>query len=159
MQLKNELDQAMPGVEVHAEHFPPGPFKTALSYAVTGCQMLLMVGAFGGQQAIEAVSGTPAADVLVAVQENKMSYMGGAWFMGNIVSTSILKTGAFEVQLRSQDGSPHDAVTVWSGIERGGRTPNTMQEIQDILNALRSTMREAQSSPALDAKAEDEPAL
>lgn len=158
MQLKNELNRAIPGVEVHAEHFPPGAFKMALSYAVTGLQMVLMVGAFGGQQAVEAVGGTPLADVLVAVQENKMSYLGGAWFIGNIVSTSILKTGAFEVQLRSQDGSPHDAVTVWSGIERGGRTPNTMQEMHDILDALRSTMREARSTAALD-KGEPEPEL
>ena len=148
----------MPGVEVHAEHYPPGAFKTALSYAVTGCQMILMVGAFGGQPALEVVQGTPLSDLLSAVQENKMGYLGGAWFVGNIISTSILKTGAFEVQLRSEDGSPRDAVTVWSGIERGGRTPNTMQEFKDILDALRSTMREAKTrAPELDGGLSGEP--
>ena len=40
-QLKKELNHVLPGVEVDAEHFPPGAVKTALSYAVTGCRMVL----------------------------------------------------------------------------------------------------------------------
>lgn len=129
--------------------------KTALAHTVTGFQMLLMVGAFGGQQVAEAVRGTPFAPAHAALQDNKMGYLGGAWFVGNIVSTSILKTGAFEVQLRSEDGSPHDAVTVWSGIERGGRTPNTMQEMYDILHGLKRTMKEAaEPIPSLEGGSE-----
>ena len=72
-----------------------------------------------------------------------MQFVGISWFLGSSVSASVLKTGAFEVQVRSRDGGgAGEAATVWSGIAHGGRPPQTIQEMHDILEALRTAVHD-----------------
>jgi len=58
----------------------------------------------------------------------------------------MLKTGAFEVQVRSLDGPPSESATVWSGIAHGGRPPATVQEMQEILTALQEAVDEGRAA-------------
>jgi hypothetical protein len=82
----------------------------------------------------DSLDGTPLQEPLQWSQANKMAGGGIAWFFGSSFSASLLKTGAFEVTVRADD----DSITVWSGIARGGRPPQTMNEMNDIIDALRS---------------------
>jgi len=126
----------MPGVEVAAQHYPPGALKQAFSGLVTLAQWSVILASFSGESVAAAVAGTPLLDAVKYCQENKMMAGGGAWFVGSSVSASLLKTGAFEVTV--QGGEGEEPVTVWSGKARGGRPPKTHAELQDIVDALRA---------------------
>ena len=128
------LSSNLPGVRVTAEHYPPSYGATVASSFITAAQWAVILGAFGGASLAEMAAGTPLAAPLAYVQENRMSSVGMAWFMGGSLSASMLKTGAFEVQVRGGGEAPY---TVWSGIKRGGRPPATMQEMHEIIQALR----------------------
>ena len=114
------LQTTMPGVKIHAEHYPPGTMNRMFSTLVSAAQYGVIFGAMLGQTASDAVAGTPLATPLAYVQQNKLQACGFAWFMGSSLSTSMLKTGAFEVQIRDGVDEP---ITVWSGLKRGGRPP------------------------------------
>ena len=128
------LDRTLPGVPISAEHYPPSLAASAVSGVLTLVQWTTLFGAFGGQAARSFVEGTPLSELVVTIQENRLAAAGGAWFLLSSLSASMLKTGAFEVEVRDE----HGAVTVWSGIKRGGRPPATMQEMHAILDALRA---------------------
>ena len=134
MQLREQLERTMPGVKVSAEHYPPSSFATTLSGVITATQWAVIFCAFAGQTAEQMAVGTPFSPAVRAIQENRLSFAGGAWFVGSSLSASMLKTGAFEVTIRDAEGSD---TTVWSGIKRGGRPPATMNEMQAIIDSLR----------------------
>lgn len=138
------LEKALPGVSISAEHYPPSMVGRLASSVVTMAQWAVILCAFGGQTASGFAAGTPAAALVHGIQENKLAAAGGAWFVGSSLSASVLKTGAFEVQIR---GAGED-FTVWSGMARGGRPPNTMQEMHGIVDALR-TAGVGQTAPDL----------
>ena len=106
-----------------------------LASGVTLVQYAIMAAALGGDYAVNMVVGTPLADYVTSIQSNKFGSLGGAWFVGSSLGASLQKTGAFEVQIRD---SADEAVTVWSGIARGGRPPATQEEMVDIIDALRA---------------------
>lgn len=145
MQLRNELSRELPGVEISAEHYPPGATQQMLSSLISVAQWAVIIGALSGQSGIDAVSGTPLAAPLAHVQENKMAMVGISWFMGSSISASLLKTGAFEVQVRSTEDSGKERATLWSGIEHGGRPPMTVQEMFEIRDTLLSTLKRGES--------------
>jgi len=140
VQIRNELAASLPGVEVAALHYPPPLHKRVLSSLVTVVQYSVIGGAMAGTSISGALAGTPfaaaVAGPLATLQENKLPAIGGAWFVGSSVASSLLKTGAFEVELRDDADT---SKVVWSGIARGGRPPMTQQEMYDILHALRSS--------------------
>ena len=143
MQLRDQLSRSLPGIEIHAESFPPTAMQQATASCISMVQWAVVLGAFGGQVARDAVAGSAFAEPLQSIQENKMQFVGMSWFLGSSISASVLKTGAFEVQVRSRDGGgPGEAATVWSGIAHGGRPPASVQEMHDILDALRSAVND-----------------
>lgn len=135
MQLKEVLQRSMPGVRVDAAHYPPGGAKQGLSSLVTIVQWSVILATMGGEMAVNAVAGTPLQPTVLSMQANKMAAAGGAWFLGSSVSASLLKTGAFEVTVTG-DGDRGEAVTVWSGRARGGRPPQTQEELDEIGETL-----------------------
>jgi len=127
----------MPGVRVDAAHYPPDGTSRALSSLVSVVQWSVILATMGGEMAVNAVAGTPLQPTVQSMQANKMAAAGGAWFFGSSVSASLLKTGAFEVTVTG-DGEHSEAITVWSGRARGGRPPQTHEELDDIVEALRA---------------------
>jgi hypothetical protein len=104
------------------------------SSVVSVAQWSVVLCALGGQSALQFAAGTPLVPLIANIQENKMASAGGAWFVGSSLAASMVKTGAFEVVVRDDEGP----ITVWSGIQRGGRPPNSMQEMSSIVEALRT---------------------
>ena len=136
MQLKEALERSLPGVSIQAMHYPPSLLKQSLSSLVTVAQWAVIIAAMGGSYVSDAVTDTPFQEAVDGLQQNKLPACGMAWFLGGSLSRSMLKYGAFDVELRDDD----DAVrTVWSGIERGGRPPMSQEEMMDILHAVKAS--------------------
>ena len=55
--------------------------------------------------------GVPVPEWYTGLQENKMMAMVGVFFMGNMVESSLLSSGAFEVSVNGE--------MVWSKMETG----------------------------------------
>ena len=134
MQLRDMLQRTLPEIKITPVQHPPSFLASTLSKLVTVAQFATIFGALGGDAAMQAVAGTVLHEPLLAIQQNKLPAAAGAWFVGSSISASIVKTGAFEVQIHDDVGEP---VTVWSGIKHGGRPPASMSEMQDILQSLR----------------------
>ena len=129
----------MPGVPISAVHAAPPLHKQVLSSLVTVAQIAVIGGALGGEAIVPSLRGTAAGGLvapLEALQQNKMAACGAAWFIGSAFSASLLKTGAFEVEVHGPEGDSAEAKTVWSGIARGGRPPMSQSEMHDIMHAL-----------------------
>ena len=134
------LGQSLPGVRVSAEHYPPSTAAMAASAFVSGVRWLVLLAAIGGDKAVEVAAGleiTPLTEFVQVVQQNKMAFGGGAWFLGSSLSQSLLKSGAFEVLIRGGGGEEEGDINVWSGLKRGGRPPQTYDEMNAIIDSLK----------------------
>mmetsp|Transcript_33827 Transcript_33827/g.55852 ORF Transcript_33827/g.55852 Transcript_33827/m.55852 type:complete len:141 (+) Transcript_33827:296-718(+) len=100
------------------EVYPPSIGLSLLSRAVTALQFAVIGTAMGGEAVIKY---TPVPrDFVDKIQSNKWAAVAGAWFIGSSFSSSLLKTGAFEVRL--------DGTLVWSGLAKG-HPPNNPAEV------------------------------
>lgn len=124
MQLGRALKQAYPHVEYRGEDHPPAPLQLFLSRAVTAAQWMVFAAAVFGES-LEAPLGLRAG-ALKPLVEQKMPVALGSFFVGSTLSSSLVKSSAFEVTLNGQ--------LVWSGLEQG-RPP---QNIGEVLSALES---------------------
>lgn len=129
----------MPGVPVSAVHAAPPFHKQVLSSLVTVAQFAVIGAALGGSSVSAALAGTGAQGLIESLQENKMAACAGAWFMGSAFAASLLKTGAFEVEVHGAEGDGAKPKTIWSGIARGGRPPMSQQEMLDIMHGLKES--------------------
>eukprot|EP00386_Alphamonas_edax_P003756 GDKI01011344.1.p2 GENE.GDKI01011344.1~~GDKI01011344.1.p2 ORF type:complete len:108 (+),score=28.56 GDKI01011344.1:465-788(+) len=67
-----------------------------LSSVVQVLQMGLLVCVFAGKWVCESM-GVPAPEFINTMNENKMSYAFGIWFLGNIIMSQCMSTKAFEI--------------------------------------------------------------
>ena len=86
------LHQTMPNVQVVPEHYPPSMMAQGLSTLVSVAQWAVILGAFGGATATDYVAGTPLASLVATIQENKMPYVGGAWFFAHLRDISTARS-------------------------------------------------------------------
>lgn len=68
-----------------------------LSRVLSFVQMAVIVAALAGEHLAPMLNLPVAPDTIEWIKRNRMGLVLGAWFVGNIVSNSLLGTGAFEV--------------------------------------------------------------
>lgn len=120
MQVKQAVEQRFPGMEVQGGAYPVAPMKVCrlnLLCAAALCTMLMLqvcdvqaalgkammilqfslIGlvVFGDQ--LFAALGMQAPGFYGDIREKKLIFGMGAWFLGNMVQSSLNSTGAFEI--------------------------------------------------------------
>mmetsp|Transcript_10882 Transcript_10882/g.19933 ORF Transcript_10882/g.19933 Transcript_10882/m.19933 type:complete len:123 (+) Transcript_10882:262-630(+) len=120
-------------MEVVGIPFDPGMLKLAMSRTVSVAQMVLILLLICGQQ-VYSFLGLPPPAFHGTLEAYKWQVGPGAWFVGNIVSSTLLNTGAFEIFYHERE--------VFSKMKQG-RMP-TKREILDTLSKLESDLDEEQ---------------
>lgn len=109
-----------PFVEVYGSEYPMGPTKQAISKALTfvqyGAMALLLFG-----QGIPQVAANP---LYLRLQQNKMMFLIGGYFLFNTLQKTLSQSGAFEVYVEDK--------LVFSKLSEG-RIP----EINELLNRVK----------------------
>lgn len=130
MQVKQLLEQAFPGMRVVGSNYPLSVAQQLASQAVGALQM----GGFGlvffGEKLFEAAGLAAPPGWYGQVAQNKPTAALGVWLVGNMVSSSVGSTGAFEVYF--------DGRLVFSKLAtKRMPTPQDFQVLaQDIADAL-----------------------
>ena len=98
MQVRNALQQHVPGLEVLGSNYPPPPMSLLVARLIGGAQFLVIGTALAGEKLF-----SPAPAWAEVILRNKMNACAAAWFFGNMVHQNLMATGAFEVR-----GRPHN---------------------------------------------------
>jgi len=96
MQVKQALEQRFPGIEVQGGAYPVAPAKAALGKAMMILQFTLIGFVVFGDQLFAAL-GMQAPGFYADIRDKKLVFGMGAWFLGNMVQSSLNSTGAFEI--------------------------------------------------------------
>lgn len=133
MQVNQLIRQHFPGTEVVGSNYPPYALNVALSKVVSFATMGAVATAIFGDKIFEML-GMPTPELAAQMQQNKMGSCMGAWFLGNILHTNLLNTGAFEIY--------YDGKLVFSKLKEN-RLPN----IPEILQGIEGHIKNASVEP------------
>lgn len=96
MQLKQAVEGSFPGIEVHGGNYPVSATKARLAQLVTIVKFSIIgIMMFGDK--LFPMLGMQPPDMYEQVQDKKFAVGMAAWFFGNMASSSLSNTGAFEV--------------------------------------------------------------
>lgn len=117
--------RALETLEVRGAEYPPPEEKVRYAQLVFYIQMLLFGIVFFSEQLLDAtkVPAPVVSQILGAMKENKFAVFMFVWLAGNLVQTSLISTGAFEIQKGNK--------LIWSSLEQK-RLPN----MNDIVEAF-----------------------
>jgi len=110
MAVRQNLLARHPGLKIEGDNFPATPLRRLISALVFYIKMPLILILVTGTKFFE-VSGIAVPEWYAGAQENKLMTIVGLFFIGNMVETSMLSSGAFEITV---NGEP-----VWSKMETG----------------------------------------
>lgn len=99
--------------------------KQFLASCVFYLQIALIAGLFLSESICESLKVPVPAPVIAAKQNMMMSFMG-IWLVGNMLQSSLVNTGAFEIH--------HGDQLIWSSLEEK-RLPN----MKDLIEAFGKT--------------------
>mmetsp|Transcript_24668 Transcript_24668/g.57277 ORF Transcript_24668/g.57277 Transcript_24668/m.57277 type:complete len:135 (-) Transcript_24668:104-508(-) len=117
--------RALETLEVRGAEYPPPPDKLWAAQAVFYLQIAVFVFIFCGESFFSAMKmATPT--IFTQVKENTFASFMLVWLVGNMVQSSLLSTGAFEIQ--------HGDQLIWSSLE-AKRLPN----MADLIQAFQKT--------------------
>mmetsp|Transcript_65280 Transcript_65280/g.147294 ORF Transcript_65280/g.147294 Transcript_65280/m.147294 type:complete len:135 (-) Transcript_65280:76-480(-) len=120
------VDQrALEQLEVRGAEYPPPPEKVMAAQAVFYLQMGLFGLVFFGDTVFNFMKLPPPA-IFATMKENMFASFMLIWLVGNMVSSSLLSTGAFEIH--------HGDQLIWSSLEEK-RLPN----MADIIKSFQKT--------------------
>lgn len=97
-------------MSVEGDNYPATPLKQFLAQTFFYTRMGLLLIMFTGTKAFD-VFGVPVPEWYTSIQENKIMAMVTIFFVGNMVESNLLSSGAFEVEVNGQK--------VWSKLETG----------------------------------------
>mmetsp|Transcript_75915 Transcript_75915/g.210739 ORF Transcript_75915/g.210739 Transcript_75915/m.210739 type:complete len:139 (-) Transcript_75915:374-790(-) len=121
--------RALENLEVRGAEYPPPPGKVRMAQFLFYLQLALFAAAFFGESALQSMQISPPEPVrnmLATMKENKFASFMFVWLAGNMVQSSLLSTGAFEIH--------HGDKLIWSSLEEK-RLPN----MGDLISAFRAT--------------------
>jgi len=110
MAVRQNLLARHPGLKIEGDNFPATPLRKLISSLVFYAKMALILILVTGTKFFE-VTGIAIPEWYAGVQENKLMTIVGLFFMGNMVESSMLSSGAFEITVNGNQ--------VWSKIETG----------------------------------------
>jgi len=108
--VKQNLQARHPGLSIEGDNFPATPLKQLLAKTLFYVRMGLLLIMLTGTKLFD-MFGVPVPEWYHSLQENKMMAMVGVFFMGNMVESNLLSSGAFEVSVNGD--------MVWSKLETG----------------------------------------
>mmetsp|Transcript_49636 Transcript_49636/g.141961 ORF Transcript_49636/g.141961 Transcript_49636/m.141961 type:complete len:139 (+) Transcript_49636:440-856(+) len=117
--------RALENLEVRGAEYPPPPDKVMMAQGIFYLQMALFGFVFFGETLCESI-GFPPPPICKAAKENMFASFMLIWLVGNMVQSSLLSTGAFEIH--------HGDELIWSSIEEK-RLPN----MADLIKAFQKT--------------------
>eukprot|EP01023_Acetabularia_acetabulum_P018144 TRINITY_DN19174_c0_g1_i1.p5 TRINITY_DN19174_c0_g1~~TRINITY_DN19174_c0_g1_i1.p5 ORF type:complete len:128 (-),score=17.43 TRINITY_DN19174_c0_g1_i1:1434-1817(-) len=106
--------------------YPIPPYKRALASLAQVTQMGAIGLTFFSEQLRQMAGLTDEMmpQWYFQVQQNKIGFAAGIWFVGNMVNNQLVSTGAFEIYYNGQ--------LVFSKLDEG-RLPNAMEVFEGIL--------------------------
>lgn len=108
------MHHTFPGLQITGANYPAPPLKAAAGQAVSALQMLLVALGLAGPLVLRLAGlERPPEWLARALQPSALI---GAYFVLNMVGTSLTQTGAFEVTL--------DGQLLYSALQSGGRVPS-----------------------------------
>lgn len=119
------LTEKYPGTEVHGENFPAAPWKKTLARIVQACVWAFIAVMLAGDRIFPALQ-IPPPQLYLDLQQNKLPYIFGAYFIGNTIVQNLSNTGAFEISYQGQ--------MVWSKLLEG-RMPSVEEIFQGLKDA------------------------
>lgn len=108
--VKQNLQARHPGLICEGDNFPATPLKQFVAKTLFYVRMGVLLIMLTGTKLFD-MFGVPVPEWYNGLQENKMMAMVGVFFMGNMVESSLLSSGAFEVSVNGE--------MVWSKMETG----------------------------------------
>lgn len=108
--VKQNLQARHPGLSIEGDNYPATPLKQMVAKLLFYIRMGVLLMMLTGTKLFD-VFGVPVPEWYHGLQENKMMAMVGIFFMGNMVESSLLSSGAFEVSVNGE--------MVWSKVETG----------------------------------------
>jgi len=108
--VKQNLVARHPGLSIEGDNFPATPLKQFIAKTLFYVRMGILLVMLTGNKVFE-VFGVPVPEWYAGIQENKMMAMVGVFFMGNMMESNLLSSGAFEVSVNEE--------VVWSKLETG----------------------------------------
>mmetsp|Transcript_23665 Transcript_23665/g.52103 ORF Transcript_23665/g.52103 Transcript_23665/m.52103 type:complete len:148 (-) Transcript_23665:340-783(-) len=112
MQVANLINsRALENLEVRGSDYPPPAEKLRMAQFVNYVQMAALATTFGGEFLFKTVLSMEIPDIVKSLSSNKVTSFMGVWFVGNVVASNLLSTGAFEIWKGKH--------LVWSTIKQG----------------------------------------
>lgn len=113
-------------VVVRGENYPVPPSKQFLASCFQYFQLFLFFSVFFGDHLSKLVLQGSVPAPLQALCDNKMASFMFIWLIGNMVASSFMQSGAFEIYYHNK--------TVWSSLANGNRMP----AYQDIMRGCKA---------------------
>eukprot|EP00746_Dinoflagellata_sp_MGD_P012083 gnl/MRDRNA2_/MRDRNA2_125595_c0_seq1.p1 gnl/MRDRNA2_/MRDRNA2_125595_c0~~gnl/MRDRNA2_/MRDRNA2_125595_c0_seq1.p1 ORF type:complete len:134 (+),score=20.09 gnl/MRDRNA2_/MRDRNA2_125595_c0_seq1:290-691(+) len=117
--------RALETLEVHGTEYPPTPLRATLSQALFYFQIGLFILIFAGEHIFEYFK-VREPEWFRGFKDNKLASFMMIWFMGSMMQTQLLSTGAFEIW--------HGKTLIWSSLEN-----KRLPQIADIVRGFKKT--------------------
>lgn len=112
MQVANLINsRALENLEVSGSDYPPPAEKVRMAHMVNYVQLAALATTFGGEWFCKSVLGIDTPGLVLSLASNKVTSFMGVWFVGNVVASNLLSTGAFEIWKGKH--------LVWSTLQQG----------------------------------------
>mmetsp|Transcript_91482 Transcript_91482/g.272983 ORF Transcript_91482/g.272983 Transcript_91482/m.272983 type:complete len:135 (-) Transcript_91482:78-482(-) len=117
--------RALENLEVRGAEYPPPADKVMFAKLASYLQMGTFGLIFFGEKLFSAAN-MPVPAIFATAKENMFASFMFVWMVGNMVQSSLLSTGAFEIH--------HGDKLIWSSLEEK-RLPN----MEDLIKAFQKT--------------------
>ncbi|KAK2904600.1 hypothetical protein Q8A73_011257 [Channa argus] len=130
------ISQLYPDIRIEGENYPPTPFNRCVGTLISYLKLVSILLIISGQNPF-ILLGLQTPRAWTWTQDNKIFSCLMAFFLYNMMETSFLSTGAFEITL-------NDAL-VWSKLQ-SGYVPNLQEIFQILDNHLKNQVDQMTSS-------------
>lgn len=123
MQVSQQIQQELPGIEIVPSNYPVGQAKAALVNVIGAGQVAGIGLTLFGDRVLPTLGISETHPLLANLQQNKVFACLAFWFVGGTVQQNLMKTGAFEIY--------YNGKLIYSKLEKG-RLP-TRDELSTML--------------------------
>lgn len=99
-----------PGLDVKGDNYPAPPAKQLFASGISYLRIVLILLLLSGTYLFDTLD-QPVPEWYTSAMDNRMMVIVGIFFMGNMIESSMLSSGAFEITVNGE--------VVWSKLETG----------------------------------------
>lgn len=100
--MKNHIDDRYDGVKVIGTNYPVPTGKMILARIVIGLILIGILTSLLGKKILEWCGITNPPEFVTTMTNNKLTSCMFIWFVGNLVTSGLTSTGAFEIAYNGQ---------------------------------------------------------